>query len=310
MASRFSIDSPPDYDLRRDVCSYGYFTLAPNVWDCRAHTLTRPFELSGGIATVTLAQPAGAGSAIAAVSDRGVLRREKDQVRRLATRMLRLDDLDVEDFHRVDRRWKKSGRARVFRSPSFFEDLVKTVTSCNVTWPGTKNMNRRMCEVISPGFPTAAQLARRRPETLRHRCGVGYRDKRLVELAKLVVAGEVDPEWFEDPAQDDEAILKALLELPGVGPYAAANVLQLLGRYSRLPLDTESVRHGRAVLGMSGTTRQIEKALMAHYEPFGAHKFRSYWFELWDWYERRHGPAWNWDPSRSSQSFVDTTAGA
>lgn len=310
MPSRFSIDAPRDYDLKRDVCSYGYFTLAPNVWDGRAQTLTRPLELSGGIATITFAQPDGRGAPLAAVSDRGLSRREKDEVRRLATRMLRLDDEGVGEFHRLDRRWKKSGRARVFRSPSFFEDLVKTVTSCNVTWPGTKNMNRRMCEVISPAFPTAAQLARRRPATLRHRCGVGYRDARLVQLAKLVASREVDPEWFEDPAQSDEAIHEALLKLPGVGPYAAANVLQLLGRYSRLPLDTEAVRHGKVVLGMSGTTRQIEKALVAHYEPFGAHKFRSYWFELWDWYEQRHGPAWKWDPTKSSQSFVDTTAGA
>jgi hypothetical protein len=43
-----------------------------------------------------------------------------------------------------------------------------------------------------------------------------------------------------------------LIALPGVGPYAAANIMQLLGRYHRLPLDTESVAHGRNVLGLKG----------------------------------------------------------
>lgn len=300
--SRFSISAPGDYDLKRDVCSYGYFTLAPNVWDVRARTLTRPLMLSEGIATITFAQPEGRGGAIRAVSDRGLSRREREEARRLATRMLRLDDEGVEEFHRLDTRWKASGRARLFRSPTFFEDLVKTVTSCNVTWPGTKAMNRRLCEVISPAFPTAGQLARRRAATLRHRCGVGYRDTRLIELAKLVASGEVDAEWFEDPRQSDEAIHAALLELPGVGPYAAANVLQLLGRYSRLPVDTEAVRHGKVVLGLTGTTRQIERALESHYAPFGRHKFRSYWFELWTWYEERHGPAWEWEPAKTGQS--------
>jgi len=47
----------------------------------------------------------------------------------------------------------------------------------------------------------------------------------------------------------------------------------------------------KAVLGMTGTDRQIEKDVRAHYEGFGAHKFRSYWFELWDFYEDKRGKA-------------------
>ncbi len=310
MASRFSIRVPGDYFLKRDVCSYGYFLLAPNLWNPRNLTFSRAMEVSGGTAGLTFAQPGGRGSEVRIVSERALGRKDKEEVRRLATRMLRLDDEGVREFHKLDSRWKKSGRARLFRSPTFFEDLVKTVTSCNVTWPGTITMNRRLCEVISPGFPSAAQLARRRPASLRHRCSVGYRDARLVELAKMVVSGAVDAEWFEDEGNSDEAIYKALITLPGIGPYAAANVMQLLGRYSRLPIDTESVRHGRMLLGLKGTPRQIEKALVRHYEPFGAHKFRSYWFEMWDWYESTRGRAWTWDPGTTGKTFTATAHGA
>ncbi|MCA9281991.1 MAG: hypothetical protein H6812_11960 [Phycisphaeraceae bacterium] len=303
MGTRLTMPTPGDYLLRRDVCSYGYFLLAPNHWDPRTETLTRSLDLSGGIAAVRIGQP-GRGKALVIEGDRRLSRGEQAEVKRLVTRMLHLNDVSVGAFHKVDGRWKKSGRGRLFRSPTFFEDLIKTVASCNVTWPSTIVMNRRLCEVISPAFPSAQQLARRREATLRARCRVGYRDKRMVELGKLVAGGEVEPAWFEDRGNSDEAVYKALLALPGIGPYAAANVMQLLGRYSRVAIDTESVRHGKAVLGMTGTAKQIEKQVVAHFEPFGEHRFRSYWFELWDFYEKKHGPAWTWERDSTGKMFT------
>ena len=80
--------------------------------------------------------------------------------------------------------------------------------------------------------------------------------------------------------------------------------MQLLGRYSRIPCDTESVRHGKMGLGRKGTERQIMKKIHAHYEPFGEHKFRSYWFELWDFYESKKGLAWTWEPKTTGRSFT------
>lgn len=304
MGSNFSLAVPRDYALKRDVCSYGYFLLAPNYWDVRKQILHRPLELDGGAARLSIAQPGGKGRPLAVRADRALTRGERAQATGLLTRMLRLDDPGLAEFHRVDPRWKRSGRGRLFRSPTFFEDVVKTVTSCNVAWPSTMNMNARLCEVFTPAFPSAAQLARKRASTLRARCGVGYRDARLVELAKLFARGEIDPEWFEDPGTSDEAVFDALLELPGIGPYAAGNIMQLLGRYSRLAIDSESLRHGETVLGYRGTESQIRRALEAHYEPFGSHRFRSYWFELWDFYERKRGPAWTWDAATTGRTFT------
>lgn len=304
MATRLTLAAPRDYVLRRDVCSYGYFLLAPNLWNPRAQTLTRPLDLEGGVATFVISQSPGRGGAVQAHADRALTKAEQAQARGQLGRMLSFDDRGVKQFHAVDPRFRASGRGRLFRSPTFFEDVIKTVTSCNVTWPSTIRMNELLCAVINPAFPRATQLARRRPATLRSRCGVGYRDARIVELAKLFARGAVDPAWFESPATPDDAIHDALLELPGIGPYAAANIMQLLGRYDRLPVDTESVRHGRSVLGMTGTSKHIERAIHAHYEPFGPHKFRSYWFEVWDYYEAKRGPAWTWDPATTGKSFT------
>ncbi|MFI4896362.1 MAG: DNA-3-methyladenine glycosylase family protein [Phycisphaerales bacterium JB059] len=312
MGSRLTIAPPEDYHLARDVCSYGYFVLAPNHWDVTSQRLRRALALGSGGASCVIDQPAGKGGALRARFDRTLTRAEQGEARSQITRMLRLDeDRDaVRAFHRVDPRWRRSGRARLFRSPTLFEDVIKTVTSCNVAWPSTVNMNKRLCETLGArcenahAFPTPEKMARTRPGTLRGRCRVGYRDRRMVDLAKLFVRGEIDEAWLSDPATEDEEVFRFLITLPGIGPYAASNIMQLLGRYSRIALDTESVRHGKTVLGMTGTDAQIMKKVAAHFEPFGEHKFKSYWFELWRFYESKAGPSHTWEREATASAFT------
>ena len=334
MPSRLTIAVPGDYVLARDACSYGYFLLAPNHWDPAAQTFSRVLGLESGPAVVVLSQPisrrSGGGDKrlssrgrqgsdrlpialfrgvpLRATFDRTLTRAEQGQARGQITRMLRLDESEAEirAFHRVDPRWRRLGRGRFMRSPTLFEDVLKTVTSCNVQWPGTVTMNARLCEVCGKGgaFPSAGRLARTRPGTLRGRCRVGYRDTRIVALAKLFSSGRVDPAWFEDPSTPGDEIHAALLDLPGIGPYAAANIMQLLGRYDRLPLDTESLRHGRSVLGFAGPDRRVMKAVADHFAPFGRHAFRSYWLELWAHYEGKQGPSWTWCRETTATAFT------
>ncbi len=332
-----ALPAPPrDYLLHRDVCSYGYFILEPNHWDPRTRVLRRVLDLPGGPADLAIAQPGrrpggrglwgrgpgggglwgrlpARGSPLHLTADRELDAADLAAARAQLTRMLRLDEdhLHVRAFHRLDSRCRASGRARLFRSPTFFEDLIKTVTSCNVTWPSTIAMNRKLCAVYGrkapsgrSAFPTPAALAAVRPSSLRARCSVGYRDARIVELARLVRSRQVDAAWFEDPARTDDELRAALLELPGIGPYAANNLLQLLGRYGSLPLDSESVRHGRTLLGFRGTDRQVMKKVARHFEPFGEHKFRAYWFEMWSFYEAKRGRSWTWERETTGASFT------
>lgn len=313
---------PTDYLLARDLCSYGYFHLAPNHWDPRALTYTTTLELDGAAVTLTITQskspatatppakfnphhsgPGTPGSPLVVKADRTLTSAQASTAKAALTRILRLDEdaAHLAAFHAVDPRFARSGRGRLMRSATLFEDILKTVTSCNVTWPGTVNMNAKLSRVFgkkSPSgrytYPTAARLARAHPATLRARCGVGYRDVRIVELARLFASKKTYPTWIEDLNLADDALFKRLVELPGVGPYAAANIMQLLGRYGRLPCDSETLRHGKNVLGFKGGQRQVLKQVSAHYAPFGAHVFRSYWFELWQRYEQSKGPSWTW----------------
>ncbi len=322
MGSRLTISPPGDYVLARDVCSYGYFVLAPNRWDVDKRVLGRTLELSDGPARVVVGQQGGKrggrGGRLVAEADRALGRGEQIEAKAQLSRMLRLgeDEAHTRAFHRVDPRWKRTGRSRLLRSPTLFEDVIKTVTSCNVTWPSTVRMNASLCEVCGKGisgersFPGPAKLRRTRVQTLRSRCGVGYRDVRIKALAELFAPkgksgrAEVDVPWLEDHSVDDDEVFAFLLTLPGIGPYAAGNVMQLLGRYSRLALDTESLRHGRKVLGMEGTDREVLKRLGAHYEGFGSFKFKSYWFELWHFYETKQGPSEGWDREETASAFT------
>ncbi|MCX5688181.1 MAG: hypothetical protein NTV94_00055 [Planctomycetota bacterium] len=317
-----SIRVPEDYLLERDVCSYGYFLLAPNYWDPRSTTLWR--VLSAGSRSAFAAgirQPRGVGTPLRVTLSRTLLRNERTMAHQQLTRMLRLDEsaLTIAAFHAKDPRCAATGRGRLFRSPTLHEDIIKTVTSCNVTWPSTVQMNLRLCEVLGArcsgtfawkkyAFPTAKRIAATAPSLLRARCRVGYRDARIVELSKLLCTsprhGGIDAVMLEDPSVPDDRVFKYLVELPGIGPYAAANIMQLLGRYARLPLDTESVRHGRTVLGMKGAAPAIMKRLARHYAPFTGDAFRSYWFELWAWYESRQGPAATWERDSTGKLFT------
>ncbi len=312
--TRLTLKPPADFDLPRDACSYGYFRLWPNHWDPDTETFHRVFDLDDGPTRVAITQ-SEVGAPLRLAADRTLVRAEQTAVKQGVTRMFRLDEheADIKAFHALDPRWKATGHGRVMRSPTLFEDVIKTITSCNVQWTSTIFMNRRLCEVLgrpvpsrtrndtlpTHAFPSAAKLARTKPETLRSRCRFGYRDARTVQLAKrFAPRGATPPELNEaalDAAPDDE-LRDMLITLPGVGPYAAANIMQLLGRYGRLPLDSESVRHGRTVLGFDGTDAQVMRQVDAHFEPFGEHKFRSYWFELWTDYEAKTGAASTWAP--------------
>lgn len=325
-----TLQPPADFSLPRDVCSYGYFLLAPNYWDPRAKTLWRVLNLQDGPILTHISQKRK-GAKLTIKLSRTPSKPERTVLIQQVTRMLRLDESaeHTKRFHTLDNRYKATGRARLFRSPTLFEDVIKTVTSCNVTWPSTINMNKRLCEVVgdevelnasttSPksqsatfrafAFPTAHQLAKTRPATLRARCRVGYRDQRIIDLAKLfstpTTKGGFDTAKIENPSTPDDEVFGALIELPGIGPYAAANIMQLLGRYARLPLDTESVRHGRTMLGFKGSSAQVMKKVIQHFAPMGDQAFRSYWFEMWTFYESKHGPAYTWERDTTGRMFT------
>jgi hypothetical protein len=84
------------------------------------------------------------------------------------------------------------------------------------------------------------------------------------------VEGRAQIDDLEDESLTDEEVLKKLRTLPGFGPFSAANMLQLLGRYSRIACDSETVRHLKSFHKREDCTatnvEEIAKQVSNHYK--------------------------------------------
>ena len=85
-----------------------------------------------------------------------------------------------------------------------------------------------------------------------------------------------------DELPDDE-LESQLLALPGVGPYAAAHIMLLLGRYSRLILDSWT---RPKYLRVSGAKRAKDTTIGRRFRRFGPYAGLAFWLYLTrDWVE-------------------------
>lgn len=316
--ARLTLPLPPGFRLTDAVCSYGYFLLAPNRWNPATRRLVRVLHGEGDrVVRVELRQSPGARTLSVATDQPALSAVDRSRLRAQVRRMLRLDEDPAifRDYQRLDPWARRTGFARMFRSPTLFEDILKTMSSCNVAWPSTMRMNTLLCERIGGGaFPTPSALAPIEPDRLRRTCGVGYRAQRMVRLAREVCEGRLDLDGFEDRSRPTQDIYERLLSIHGIGPYAASNICHLLGRYDRLAIDTETYRHFRQVHGIktpetSAGLRRLHLKVQRHYRRFAPYQFLAYWHELWRHYERRVGPAQTWDAVTHGPNFTASKLG-
>jgi 3-methyladenine DNA glycosylase/8-oxoguanine DNA glycosylase len=132
-------------------------------------------------------------------------------------------------------------------------------------------------------FPRPVALAGVSEAFLRTHIKAGYRSPYLLELAERVAGGKLDLEsWRSSPLPTDE-LFKQVRSIKGVGPYAAGNLLKLLGRYDYLGLDSW-VRSQFYALNKGGR-RVSDKTIERHYARFGKWRGLFFWLEMThDWY--------------------------
>lgn len=199
--------------------------------------------------------------------------------------MFRIDER-FEAWYQMHPAAAKRRFGRLFRSPTLFEDMVKTLTTCNINWPGTHRMNLALCRLGTDGaFPSPAELASIGVARLKQECGVGYRADWIITLAQRIRLGKINLAEFEADNPTDDALELRLRKLPGVGPYASANLMMLLGRYSRLAFDTEMAAVARNKLGFPspaspGESAKLRRKIEQHYQPWQPYAFLAYWHDL------------------------------
>lgn len=173
----------------------------------------------------------------------------------------------------------------MLRSPTVFEDVVKMICTTNCTWALTKIMVTNLVTHLGKGpgktlqaFPTPEAMAGSSEKYFRKEIKTGYRSPYLIELAKRVASKELDLESWRHSDLPTEELFKQMRGVKGIGPYAAGNIMKLIGRYDYLGLDSwvrakyyELHRKGRKVKDST-----IEK----HYEPYGKWRGLIFWLEM------------------------------
>ena len=297
MRVRLTVPTPAGFVYKRTLNSHGWCRLAPFRVDQRERlhgVLARP---QGGAIAYRLAPYRGrisvATAAPLSVTDRRLLR---DTTRRV----LGLD-LDLAGFHgrvkHVDgMQWiAATGSGRFLRCASPFEDLIKLILTTNCSWAFTTQMARAMVDgygAATPqgarAFPGAAVIAEAGARRLRQRVRAGYRAPLLARLARQVADGSTDPDAWELDTRDPLELRRELLQLPGVGPYVAENLLRFLGRPAGLGLD--SWLRAKYARVYHGGRRVSDRTIARRYAKLGPWGGLALWCDLTrDWFEAPGG---------------------
>jgi 3-methyladenine DNA glycosylase/8-oxoguanine DNA glycosylase len=285
-------------DLRRTLASHGVASLPPMLLDETAWALEVTLPLSGRRSRTVVIGEGRRGHAGVEVLGRKPGTREAEQIEAAVRHVLALD-LDMAPFYRVaaedpDLSWVAGGAGRMIRSPTVFEDVVKTLCTTNCSWALTTRMVTALVEHLGEpaatapsegwrgrAFPTPGAMAEQDEAFYRDVVRAGYRAPHFLALARMVAEGRVDlePLGHRPPeGPPDEEVEERLLALPGIGPYAAAHVMLLVGRYHRLILDSWT---RPTYARIRGSRRPIsDAAIVRRFAKYGSYAGLAFWCYL------------------------------
>jgi N-glycosylase/DNA lyase len=289
----FSIKAPAGFDFKRTLISHGWCDLLPFEWVDNS-TLVRVLYL-----------PDAAPVTVTVKGDRRGL--NVNVSRRLGKRALASVERDVRHVFRLDDRldefyasinddpefaWiARDGAGRLLRSPTVFEDLVKSILTTNCSWSLTKKMVTELVNNLGReaadgrrAFPTAEAMAARPAKFYRDVVRAGYRAEYLKELAERVASGELDVEPWLTSELPTEQLKREMKRVKGVGDYAAENLLKLVGRYDVLALDSWVRGKFKKVRGRGRACD--DKRIARFYSRFGEWRGLALWCDMTrDWFE-------------------------
>ncbi len=285
-------------DLWRTFRSHGIASLPPMSFDEGSQTFGITLPVDGyGPRTVRINSKDG----IAVVAGPPPERNEKERLHATLLYVLRLDE-DLSGFYTLaagdpELSWATGGAGRMVRSPTVFEEVVKTICTTNCAWSATERMVGALVERLGEpapeapesgpygrAFPTPEAMAEAGEDFYRDVVRAGYRGRYLGTLSRSVAGGSLDLEALGDASSEelpDKELEKRLLELPGVGPYAAAHVMMMLGRYSRLILDSWTRPKYARLAGEESVTDAKIRRRFSRYDEYAGLAFWLYVTRDW-----------------------------
>jgi 3-methyladenine DNA glycosylase/8-oxoguanine DNA glycosylase len=265
--------------------------LAPFSYDEPSASLAWIDRLSSGRALEVRAREAPGGIALETAGS--LSKPEQAELRERAAWMFGLE-MDFSEFYALARSEpklasaEKTGRGRILRSPTLFEDVIKTILTTNTLWAATKRMTLNLVTQFGDplpsdparhAFPTPERLATAAEAVLRAETRLGYRAPYIPALAARVACGELDIEALRTSDLPTPELRNELMGIKGIGGYAAANLLMLLGRYDYLTVDSWARKQVSQEWYGGQPVGQAE--VEARFEKWGKWKGLAYWF--WEW---------------------------
>jgi len=293
---RIPLAFPPGYRLASVVFSHGWCSLEPFIIQIDPLYLFRDIALGRKrIVRLHIRNDNDGVPEISAESLSPLSPQAVETVRRVVESILRVDT-DMTPFYAVAARsprlrWAiEYGAGRMLRGETFFEDAVKTILTTNCSWSLTTSMNANLIRLLGEknrkgwsSFPTPASIAAVTPEFLRRECKLGYRAEYIHELAASIESGSLDIEGFRTSKAGSVEMFDALCRIKGIGAYAAANLMRMLGRFDYLGLDSWCRSRIASIHGNGAPLD--DSRIESMYARFGEWKGLAMWLEVTkDWY--------------------------
>ncbi|XP_019179067.1 PREDICTED: uncharacterized protein LOC109174250 [Ipomoea nil] len=335
------------FQLEKAVCNHGFFMMAPNHWDTLTKTFTRPLRLTTSLSLiVSVSQPPTQNQHLLLKIHHATLLSPQDQhaIKAQVARMFRLsvgDENAIQEFHKLHLDARNQGFGRLFRSPSLFEDIVKTLLLCNCNWGrslemakalckfqyeldkgvlvkrnGRRKLKRKRSSVVQAcnslgNFPSCEEIARLSgSDELNKFCNLGFRARFIFCLAQRIVNGKLPLQKYEmminENTKNITQIMASLETIKGVSNFASANIMMCLGCYQFIPCDTETIRHLKEFHGIKDCSKtSVASNIKMLYETYSPFHCLAYWFELVKEYERQLGKSLS---ELKNSEYVSVTA--
>ena len=283
--------------FERTVLSHGVASLPPMWPSEKGDSFEVTLALPGSKPRTVRVSADGGRNCRVEVPGRAPSARTASAIETAVAHILRLDE-DLSTLYDMaaadpDLSWVCGGAGRMIRSQTVFEEVVKTVCTTNCSWNLTERMVTGLVEHLGEpatdapddgprgrAFPTPGAMAVQDETFYREVVRAGYRAPYFMALAQSVASGEVDLEaWGRAGADElpDEELFALLVGLPGVGPYAAAHIMMMMGRYSRLILDSWT---RPTYLRLAGKRSAKDSTIERRFKPYGPYAGLAFWLFL------------------------------
>ncbi len=288
---KLTIPVPSGFNLWSTIHSHGWSALPPFVANKETRSLKQFVALSSEkIIPVEVYQPDASSLEVRYTFPKPLSAGEKKELTSIVQSCLRIEE-DYSEFYRHAKsmqqyRWiLQHGAGRMLRAPTMFEDAVKMMCTTNCSWALTEIMVNNLCEKLGTkidgvgyAFPSPDAIADSSEKFMRKEIRAGYRSPYLLELSRRVIKNEIDMESWRDCTTPTVELFAEVRSVKGIGPYAAGNLLKLLGRYDYLGIDSwcrkkfsEIHKNGRKV---------SDKTIERHYDSFGKWRGLFFWMDV------------------------------